>query len=138
MLRPSWASRACLCVLSPTYGISGRWSPNHQRRLWNLEDKLDTEADFVQCAICSTASCDDAEEEEPEVLEQVVAQATDSVTFALFSLWNQLKSWDAFLGHQDYLKIMKSTEPLEVGSDAPVLKHVNQVLHWRDAAKLCQ
>ena len=33
---------------------------------------------------------------------------------------------------------MESTEPLEVGSDAPVLKHVNQVLHWRDAAKLCQ
>ena len=65
-----------MCVLSPTYGISGRWSPNHQRRLWNLEDKLDTEADFVQCAICSTASCDDAEEEEPEVLEQVVPQAT--------------------------------------------------------------
>ena len=29
-----------------------------------------------QCAICSTASCDDAEEEEPEVLEQVVPQAT--------------------------------------------------------------
>ena len=44
--------------------------------------------------MCSTASCDDAEEEEPEVTEQVVvAQATDFA--ALF------KSWDAFLGNQD-------------------------------------
>ena len=71
-----------------------------------LQDKLDTEAaDFLQCAICSTASCDDAEEEEPEVTEQVVvAQATD---FAAL-----LKSWDAFLGNQDLFAIMESTEPL--------------------------
>ena len=68
-----------------------------------LQDKLDTEAaDFL----CSTASCDDAEEEEPEVTEQVVvAQATD---FAAL-----LKSWDAFLGNQDFFAIMESTKPLE-------------------------
>ena len=58
--------------------VSERSLSYRQCRAWLLDyAKLDTEADFLQqCAICSTASCDDAAEEEPEVLEQVVPQAT--------------------------------------------------------------
>ena len=82
----------------------------HQRELWNLEfcrtSWTQRPPIFYRCAMCSTASCDDAEEEEPEVTKQVVvAHATDFA--ALF------KSWDAFLGNQDLFAIMESTEPLE-------------------------
>ena len=60
-----------------------------------LEDKLDTEADFLQ------ASCDDnAEKEEPEVLEQVVAQATEfAALFSLVEIMGRLLGQPGFCCH---------------------------------------
>ena len=84
-------------------------------------ESRDAEADFLHVALRSSMGPgDDAQEEpqdhhDPDGLQQVVAQQPEGATEALFALWDQLKSWDAFQTNTEFFAIANHAKLL--GSD---------------------